>query len=337
MSSPRSSAAPCFTRTKPPVEFAERTHKLREALKAAASLPQDQRGVKIAELRHSLQDLMASVKGGHGVRPDGTILHPASQETVWFDTAGTHTTCTSHLEAEVKHTFARRAAGRDGARMASSRLLEEYQIKLDRYALLAAIAEKQFLDGWRPVAPLVLPVVLTTHGEFCPGAIELQEWLVEKYRLRLLLEGPRDDGEEPEHLTACFRRELRASLLVAMIQGTSAILNAAGLPKGFKRDAAIARSSRPAPPSPTSAQDVLEDGEIVDSDGGDESDSANSSTSGSDDSVDGTPSVPPRRSARIAQQSGLGQQPPTASMAFAHFSLNIAEGFPIVSAPTSTQ
>jgi hypothetical protein len=65
--------------------------------------------------------------------------------------------------------------------MASSRLLEEYQIKLDRYALLAAIAEKQFLDGWRPVAPLVLPVVLTTHGEFCPGAIELQEWLVEKY------------------------------------------------------------------------------------------------------------------------------------------------------------
>ncbi len=57
--------------TKPPVEFAERTHKLREALKAA----EDQRGVKLAELRASLRDLMASVKGGHGVRPDGTILH----------------------------------------------------------------------------------------------------------------------------------------------------------------------------------------------------------------------------------------------------------------------
>ncbi len=49
--------------------------------------------------------------------------------------------------------------------MASSRLLEEYQINLDRYALLAANAEKHFLDGWRPVAPLVLLVVLTTHGE----------------------------------------------------------------------------------------------------------------------------------------------------------------------------
>jgi hypothetical protein len=96
-----------------------------------------------------------------------------------------------------------------------------------------------------------------------------------------------------------------------MIQATSAILNDAGLPNG--------------PPSPASAQDVLEDGKIVDSDGGDESDSANSSTSDSDDSVDGTPSMPPRRSARIAKQPGVGQQPPTTSMAFAHFSLNIAE------------
>ena len=117
--------------------------------------------------------------------------------------------------------------------MASSRLLEEYQIKLDRYALLAAIAEKQFLDGWRPVAPLVLPVVLTTHGEFCPGAIELQEWLVEKYRLRLLLEGPRDDGEEPEHLTACFRRELR---IVACRDDTGYLCNSQcrGAPEGFQ-------------------------------------------------------------------------------------------------------
>ena len=71
---------------------------------------------------------------------------------------------------------------------------------------------------------------MSTRGELCPGAAELQEWLVEKYRLRLLLEGPRDDGEALEDLTACFRRELRASLLIAMIRGTSASLNAAGLP-----------------------------------------------------------------------------------------------------------
>ena len=125
-----------------------------------------------------------------------------------------------------------------------------------------------------------------------------------------------------------------------MIQGTSAILNAAGLPKGFKpRVSVIAPPSRPAPPSPASAQGGLEDGEIVDSDEGDESDSGNSSSSSSDNgSVHSTPSAAPRRSARIAQQSGVGQQPPApTSLPFAHFSLNMAEGFPIVSASTCTQ
>jgi hypothetical protein len=246
--------------TNPPVEFAERTHELRKALKAAASLPQDLRSPRLAELRSSLRELMDSVRGGHSVRPDGTILHPASQETVWFDAAGTHTTCKTHLDTEYKHTRARRAAGRDGARMTSARLLEEHRIKLDRYALLAAIAERQFLDGMRPVAPLVLPVVVTTHGEFCPGAIELQEWLVEKYRLRLLLEGDREDGEIPEHLTACFRRDLRASLLLAMIRGTSASLNAAGLPKRFKPKAMAIVPPAPSRPNPSSpAQGSPED------------------------------------------------------------------------------
>ena len=226
--------------------------------------------------------------------------------------------------------------------MASSRLLEEYQIKLDRYALLAAIAEKQFLDGWRPVAPLVLPVVLTTHGEFCPGAIELQEWLVEKYRLRLLLEGPREDGEEPEDLTARFRHDLRASLLIAMIQGTSAILNAAGLPKGFKPKTTVVAPppSRPGPPSPALAftQDGLEDGEVFDSEGADVSDSGSSSTASSDcDPVDNPPSAVPRRSARIAQQFGVRQQlPALPSSASAHFSLDLAGGFPVILTTTSS-
>jgi hypothetical protein len=192
----------------------------------------------------------------------------------------------------------------------------------------------QFLDGWRPVAPG--PARGVTHGEFCPGAIELQEWLVEKYRLRLLLEGSRKDGEEPEDLTACFRRELCAPLLIAMIQGTSAILNAAGLPKGFKPKSTVVAPppSRPAPPSLALAatQDGLEDGEGFDSEGADESDSGNSSTTSSDsDPVDNPSSAVPKRSARITQQFGVRQQLPTLpSSASAHFLLDLAGGFPII-------
>ncbi len=71
-----------------------------------------------------------------------------------------------------------------------------------------------------------------------------------------------------------------------MIQGTSAILNAAGLPKGFKPKTTLVAPppSRPAPPSPALAftQNGLEDGEVFDSEGADVSDSGSSSTASSD-------------------------------------------------------
>jgi len=94
--------------------------------------------------------------------------------------------------------------------MQSAGLMAVHQTKLDRYALLAALAERQALDGLRSTAPIILPAAVSTHGEFCPGAVRLQEWLTGKYRARLLLEGDRDDGEKTEDLTAAFRREFRA-------------------------------------------------------------------------------------------------------------------------------
>ena len=75
----------------------------------------------------------------------------------------------------------------------------------------------------------------------------------DKTKKKDLKKSPREDGEEQEDLTARFRRELRASLLIAMIQGTSAILNAAGLPQGFKPKAAVVappRAGRPLLASP---------------------------------------------------------------------------------------
>ena len=80
-----------------------------------------------------------------------------------------------------------------------------------------------------------------------------------------------------------------------MIQGTYAILNAAGLPKGFKPKTTVVAPppSRPAPPSLAlaSTQDGLEDGEVFDSEGDDVSDSGSSSTA----SFDCDPTIPPAR------------------------------------------
>ena len=193
---------------------------------------------------------------GAGLRLDGTLSHLPSGEQVWYDTTTVHTTCSTKLTAELALTRKRQAAGKEGKDMQSAGLMAVHQTKLDRYALLAALAERQALDGLRSTAPIILPVAVSTHGEFCPGAVRVQEWLTGKYRARLLLEGDRDDGEKTEDLTAAFRREFRASLLVASCKGLADMLLAAGMPVAGKRAPGWSRASGgralvpPTPPTP---------------------------------------------------------------------------------------
>jgi hypothetical protein len=179
-------------------------------LRSAATLPADQREAKLAELDERLQDLRNSVVDGHGLRLDGTIQDPTSGELVWFDISVVHTTSRSYLKHEAKFSRERRAANEKGAAWKSAALMEAHQEKLNRYALLAAMVERQVLGGPR-TAPLILPAVVSTHGEFCPGAVQLQEWLVEQYRARLRLEGERDDVRRrtilsPHSAASCVRR-----------------------------------------------------------------------------------------------------------------------------------
>ena len=99
---------------------------------------------------------------------------------------------------------------------------------MDRYALLAALTELQVLEGLRTAAPRILPVVITTHGELCAGALRLQEWLTACYKERLLLEPDRDDGLKLSDLLADFRQNFHSSLLVAACRSHSDMLTSAG-------------------------------------------------------------------------------------------------------------
>ena len=195
-----------------------------------------------------MQALLATVKNGKGLRIDGTIRHPTSCEDIWFDVSAIHTTGPTRIRAEVKLTRQRQAAGKDGARMQSAALLRTYNGKLDRYALLSALVERQVVDGLRDAAPRILPVVFSTHGELCPGALQLQEWLVDKYRLRLELEGERDDGRKVAELVAAadFRHNFHVSLLVAVVQGHADMLTTAGniFRKGLARSSMLTALSQ---------------------------------------------------------------------------------------------
>ena len=53
-------------------------------------------------------------------------------------------------------------------------------------------------------------------------------WLVDKYRLRLELQGERDDGQKLADLVADFRHNFHVSLLVALVQGHADMLTTAG-------------------------------------------------------------------------------------------------------------
>jgi hypothetical protein len=221
----------------------------RELLKdLGAELPADQEEAKLAELDERLQELRDSMVDGHGLRLDGTILHPALGVQVWFDVSAMHTTCKTHLRGEVKFTRERRAAGKEDAVQQSSALMEAHQRKQARYALLAVMVERQALDGLRTAAPLILPVIISTHGELCPGTVQLQEWLTKRYRARLRLEGDRDDGEKEDDLVTAFRCWLRASLLVAVAKGTAKILAVAGRP--FRKGGALGGGARPGARAP---------------------------------------------------------------------------------------
>ena len=215
---------------KAPAALAEGAQQVLADLRAAAALPADLREAKLVVCDARLQQLRDSVVDGHGLRLDGTLLHPASGEQVWFDVSAVHTTCQTHLKGEVTAARERRAAGKDGTGRQSAALMEGHQDKLDRYSLLQAMVERQVLAGLRTAAPLILPVVVSTHGEFCPGTVQLQEWLIEQYRARLRLEGDRDDGEEEDDLITAFRCELRAALLVATAKGTAEMMAVAGRP-----------------------------------------------------------------------------------------------------------
>ena len=248
-------------------------------LRAAATHPTEQREAKLIELDERLQELRDSVVDGHGLRLDGTILQ------VWFDVSAVHTTCKTHLKGEVKATLERRVAGREGASRQSAALMEGYQGKLDRYSLLAAMVERQVLAGLRSAAPLILPVVISTHGEFCPGTVQLQEWLVGQYRARLRLEGERDDGVEEDELTTAFRCELRAALLVATAKGTAEMLAVAGRP--FSKGGAQRSGAWPgacAPAARTAGHGAV--GSAISDSDNSGSDSGSDSGSGGDTAAD---------------------------------------------------
>ncbi len=75
---------------KAPAALADGARQMLTDLRAVVKLPIDQHEAKLVELDEQLEALRGSVVDGHGLRLDGTILHLASGEQVWFDVSVVH-------------------------------------------------------------------------------------------------------------------------------------------------------------------------------------------------------------------------------------------------------
>ena len=109
-------------------------------------------------------------------------------------------------------------------------VLKQPQVKHDVYAPLIAIGEKQFEAGARTQKPIFWAGVASTYGEFGPETIQIQEWLTAAYARKVCREGPRQDGEKIEDLTASFRNKFREGIIMAVAKGQSIMINNCGLP-----------------------------------------------------------------------------------------------------------
>ena len=102
--------------------------------------------------------------------------------------------------------------------------------KITLYTPLMGLATKQAVDGLRSKRPEFLAVACSTLGEWGQGTFRLQEWLTSKYAGKLADEGPQDNGDPVEKLTAAFRNKFRMNMYVAVARGVAKQMLECGLP-----------------------------------------------------------------------------------------------------------
>ncbi len=93
-------------------------------------------------------------------------------------------------------------------------------------------ATKQHTDGKRSSLPKFSPFVVSDFGELSPAATELQEWLVDQYRVKLKKDGRRDDGCSNAELVRQFRHKFKVTVQLAIASGLGAMIQAGGQPWG---------------------------------------------------------------------------------------------------------
>jgi hypothetical protein len=187
-------------------------------------------------------DLLPIHKGDlKGLRIDVSIENTETGETKWIDTTAVHTSCVTYQAQELKAITKRNLSAAVAENQSlpdallqdpSPTVLDREKLKTEKYSRLVLMASKQFVDGKRSSRPTFAPFVVSDLGELGPNAIELQEWIVEQYRRKLVKTGRRNDGCSTSELVRNFRHKFKVGIQLAMASGLGAMIQAAGQPWG---------------------------------------------------------------------------------------------------------
>ena len=86
------------------------------------------------------------------------------------------------------------------------------------------VAKKQHTEHKRTTIPRFLPFVVSDCGELSPTANEVEEWLVEQFRRKVLKCKDRADGCTTSELVHRFRHKLKIGVQEAITAGLGSVL-----------------------------------------------------------------------------------------------------------------
>jgi hypothetical protein len=184
-------------------------------------------------------DALPSVKNDDttGLRIDLALENEETGEAKWIDVTVVHTGAESYLKKELKAVSDKLLTAKLTSTLSlpdplksdpSPTLLERTTAKIEKYSRLLLVAKKQAGEKKRKQAPVFSTFAVSDYGEAAPVAQDLQEWLVNQYRIKCEQAGKRSDGVKPLDLVRDFRNRLRLGIQMALAAGCGEMLCHAG-------------------------------------------------------------------------------------------------------------
>jgi hypothetical protein len=226
-----------FPKRLPPA-YAEAYHNLVQArlrvTNPACTIPPGERAAYLQQFKDRLP--VVHKEDMVGLRIDLSLKDASNGETKWLDVTSVNAAAESYLNEE--HTYLTdRKQSLELLRESklptlptrpSPALVRREKLKVSKYARLVDLARKQYEEGTRESAPHFLPIAVSTTGDLGPETMTLTQWMAQRYRAKLSVDGQRADGVTTRELMDDYKHRLMVGMMFAQAAGQGEMIAHAG-------------------------------------------------------------------------------------------------------------